>query len=57
MPNLMNTMMELRKCCNHPYLIKGNLAVHDNKKTIVFVLICAASIGTLLECLCVWNRH
>lgn len=23
MPNLMNIMMELRKCCNHPYLIKG----------------------------------
>uniref|UniRef100_A0A6Q2ZQK5 DNA helicase n=1 Tax=Esox lucius TaxID=8010 RepID=A0A6Q2ZQK5_ESOLU len=23
MPNLINTMMELRKCCNHPYLIKG----------------------------------
>jgi chromodomain-helicase-DNA-binding protein 7 len=23
MPNLMNTMMELRKCCNHPYLING----------------------------------
>lgn len=23
-PNLMNTMMELRKCCNHPYLINGN---------------------------------
>uniref|UniRef100_A0A8C3P7U4 Chromodomain helicase DNA binding protein 9 n=1 Tax=Chrysemys picta bellii TaxID=8478 RepID=A0A8C3P7U4_CHRPI len=22
-PNLVNTMMELRKCCNHPYLIKG----------------------------------
>jgi chromodomain-helicase-DNA-binding protein 7 len=22
-PNLMNTMMELRKCCNHPYLISG----------------------------------
>ncbi|KAL1425709.1 hypothetical protein MTO96_018879 [Rhipicephalus appendiculatus] len=22
-PNLMNTMMELRKCCIHPYLIKG----------------------------------
>ncbi|XP_050399765.1 chromodomain-helicase-DNA-binding protein 9 isoform X2 [Patella vulgata] len=22
-PNLMNTMMELRKCCNHPFLIKG----------------------------------
>ena len=25
MPNLMNTMMELRKCCNHPYLTEGNL--------------------------------
>ena len=25
MPNLMNTMMELRKCCNHPYLINGKL--------------------------------
>ena len=23
MPNLMNTMMELRKCCIHPYLING----------------------------------
>ena len=23
-PNLVNTMMELRKCCNHPYLITGN---------------------------------
>ena len=22
-PNLMNTMMELRKCCNHPFLIDG----------------------------------
>jgi SNF2 family DNA or RNA helicase len=22
-PNLMNIMMELRKCCNHPYLING----------------------------------
>ncbi len=24
LPNLMNTMMELRKCCNHPFLINGN---------------------------------
>ena len=23
LPSLMNVMMELRKCCNHPYLIKG----------------------------------
>ena len=22
-PSLLNTMMELRKCCNHPFLIKG----------------------------------
>lgn len=25
-PNLLNTMMELRKCCNHPYLINGKPA-------------------------------
>lgn len=25
-PNLLNTMMELRKCCNHPYLINGRPA-------------------------------
>ena len=23
MPNLINMVMELRKCCNHPYLVKG----------------------------------
>lgn len=22
-PSLMNVMMELRKCCNHPYLVRG----------------------------------
>ena len=22
-PSLLNTMMELRKCCNHPFLVKG----------------------------------
>lgn len=26
-PNLLNTMMELRKCCNHPYLINGKPAL------------------------------
>lgn len=25
-PNLLNTMMELRKCCNHPYLINGTFS-------------------------------
>ena len=24
-PSLLNVMMELRKCCNHPFLIKGQL--------------------------------
>lgn len=24
-PNLMNTMMELRKCCIHPYLLNGEI--------------------------------
>ena len=28
-PNLLNTMMELRKCCNHPYLIKGTDRLTD----------------------------
>ena len=23
LPSLLNVMMELRKCCNHPYLIQG----------------------------------
>jgi hypothetical protein len=26
-PNLMNTMMELRKCCIHPYLLNGKMMV------------------------------
>lgn len=30
MPNLINTMMELRKCCNHPYLINGKGWVWKN---------------------------
>ena len=27
-PSLLNTMMELRKCCNHPFLVKGIAYVH-----------------------------
>jgi SNF2 family DNA or RNA helicase len=23
LPSLLNVMMELRKCCNHPFLVKG----------------------------------
>ncbi|XP_064132164.1 chromodomain-helicase-DNA-binding protein 6 isoform X2 [Loxodonta africana] len=35
MPNLINTMMELRKCCNHPYLINGaeEKILEDFRKT------------------------
>ncbi|NWH57615.1 CHD6 protein, partial [Geococcyx californianus] len=29
MPNLINTMMELRKCCNHPYLINDFRKTHS----------------------------
>lgn len=28
-PSLMNTMMELRKCCLHPYLLKGSYDIID----------------------------
>lgn len=34
-PNLLNTMMELRKCCNHPYLING---IHTLLKQIIKTL-------------------
>lgn len=30
-PNLLNTMMELRKCCNHPYLVKGKFPLFIKK--------------------------
>ncbi len=37
MPNLINTMMELRKCCNHPYLITGEQThthTHSHRQTL-----------------------
>lgn len=49
MPNLINTMMELRKCCNHPYLITGeDLGRHVwshiwNRKTRFFTSACFCS--------------
>ena len=36
MPNLLNTMMELRKCCNHPFLIAG---VWDMSYSVPFPLL------------------
>lgn len=46
MPNLINTMMELRKCCNHPYLINGErgrgeafpACVSSPHETLVWIL-------------------
>uniref|UniRef100_A0A5K3F821 Chromo domain-containing protein n=1 Tax=Mesocestoides corti TaxID=53468 RepID=A0A5K3F821_MESCO len=38
MPNLMNVMMELRKCCNHPFLIKGaEDAILNEQRTLAKV--------------------
>lgn len=34
----MNTMMELRKCCNHPYLIKGNIVIVHAANHILCIL-------------------
>ena len=38
LPNLMNTMMELRKCCNHPYLVNGLLSVFHLVALFIFIL-------------------
>ncbi len=37
-PSLMNTMMELRKCCNHPFLITGMQPHLLHNSLILFVL-------------------
>ena len=37
-PNLVNTMMELRKCCNHPYLIKGSRCSRLNSRVQTVLL-------------------
>jgi hypothetical protein len=34
MPKLMNIQMELRKCCNHPFLING---VEQNEMVLITV--------------------
>jgi len=36
-PNLVNTMMELRKCCNHPYLITGKITQMGRIYTLINV--------------------
>ena len=54
-PNLMNTMMELRKCCNHPFLINGAeekvLAEHNllsTEKTVKHLNIMIDASGKLV---------
>jgi SNF2 family DNA or RNA helicase len=34
-PNLMNTMMELRKCCIHPYLLNGKMILSFLTVTLI----------------------
>lgn len=46
-PNLVNTMMELRKCCNHPYLIKG--AENSGADTCSFQRMLIKKLGWLLR--------
>ncbi|KAF0991775.1 hypothetical protein HZS_1156 [Henneguya salminicola] len=57
LPNLMNIMMELRKCCNHPFLINGveekilseySLANQDLDRTTVFRKALVESSGKLV---------
>ena len=43
-PSLLNVMMELRKCCNHPFLIKGTLTF--------FVCVCVCV--RVCVCVCVY---
>ena len=57
-PNLMNTMMELRKCCNHPFLITGaeekvlaehNLSMHEKTPKHATVMIDASGKLVLIH--------
>ena len=41
LPSLMNVMMELRKCCNHPFLINGE-SPSDNFLKFYFFLVVGA---------------
>ena len=38
LPNLMNTMMELRKCCIHPYLLNGAEEQIQNDYRLVWLV-------------------
>ena len=45
MPSLMNTMMELRKCCNHPFLINGKSLPHVANLTMMYPSLLCNLIG------------
>lgn len=38
LPSLMNIMMELRKCCNHPFLIRGveETVIEESCRSFIF---------------------
>ena len=43
-PSLLNTMMELRKCCNHPFLIKGTCSLfHGYIETTSVSILCVGA--------------
>jgi SNF2 family DNA or RNA helicase len=55
-PNLLNTMMELRKCCNHPFLIAGaeskivdDFKIHYPNKNVFESLIQASGKLVLVD--------
>lgn len=49
MPNLLNTMMELRKCCNHPYLINGEGTRVLDTALFVCVRVCDLSAAAYMQ--------
>jgi hypothetical protein len=49
MPKLMNIQMELRKCCNHPFLING---VEQNEMVSKEDCLNSVSVFTIFVCYC-----
>lgn len=71
-PNLLNTMMELRKCCNHPYLINGKpgslfqslskpqKSLPPSTRVIVWFVVApvwVSSSSCSSQCLLLWSRR
>ena len=59
-PNLMNTMMELRKCCIHPYLLNGaeeqiQEDYSSRRSEFIFIANLLHFYGNLLHFYCNFN--